>query len=97
MTRPRLVNYRRRMTIQVNVYEAKTQLSELLKQAEAGEDVVIARSGRPVVRLVPVERRSGQRPGRGSLKGKVWISEDFDKVDDEIIEEFEQALGQVLP
>jgi len=49
------------------------------------------------VRLVPVERRSGQRPGRGSLKGKIWISEDFDKVDDEIIEEFEQALGQVLP
>jgi hypothetical protein len=47
------------------------------------------------VRLVPVERRTGQRPGRGSLKGKIWISDDFDKVDDEIIEEFEQAISEV--
>lgn len=62
----------------VNVYEAKTQLSDLLKQAEAGEDVVIARAGKPIVRLVPVERRTGKRPGRGSLKGKIWISDDFD-------------------
>jgi len=78
LTRPRLVNYRRRMTIQVNVYEAKTQLSELMKQAESGENVVIARAGKPAIRLVPVERRSGRRPGRGSLKGKIWISDDFD-------------------
>ena len=66
------------MTIQVNVYEAKTQLSDLMKQAEAGENVIIARAGKPAVRLVPVERRAGQRPGRGSLKGKIWISDDFD-------------------
>ena len=66
------------MSVIVNVYEAKTQLSDLLKQAEAGEDVVIARAGKPVVRLVPVERRSGQRPGRGCLKGKIWMSDDFD-------------------
>lgn len=44
------------MTIQVNVGEAKTQLSRLLIQAQAGEDVVIARAGSPVVRLVPVEQ-----------------------------------------
>lgn len=66
------------MSVLVNVYEAKTQLSDLLKQAEAGEDVVIARAGKPIVRLVPVERRTGKRPGRGSLKGKIWISDDFD-------------------
>lgn len=66
------------MSVMVNVYEAKTQLSDLLKQAEAGEDVVIARAGKPIVRLVPVERRTGKRPGRGSLKGKIWISDDFD-------------------
>ena len=42
------------MTIQLNVQEAKTRLSEVLAQVEAGEDVVIARSGKPVVRLVPV-------------------------------------------
>ncbi|MGQ0572582.1 MAG: type II toxin-antitoxin system Phd/YefM family antitoxin [Pseudonocardia sp.] len=43
------------MTIQVNVQEAKTRLSQLLVQSENGEDVVIARDGKPVVRLVPVQ------------------------------------------
>lgn len=42
------------MTIQLNVQEAKTRLSQILAQAEAGEDVVIARGGKPVIRLVPV-------------------------------------------
>jgi prevent-host-death family protein len=66
------------MAIQVNVYDAKTQLSDLLKQAEAGEDVVIARAGKPVVRLVLVERRTGKRPGRGAAKGRMWIADNFD-------------------
>ena len=66
------------MSVMVNVYEAKTQLSDLLKRVEAGEDIVIARAGKPVVRLVPVEKRTGKRPGRGSLKGKIWLSDDFD-------------------
>lgn len=43
------------MTVQVNVQEAKTRLSQLLAQAEAGEDVVIARDGTPIMRLVPVD------------------------------------------
>ena len=42
------------MTVQVNVQEAKTRLSQILAAAEGGEDVVIARDGKPVVRLVPV-------------------------------------------
>lgn len=42
------------MTIQVNVQEAKTRLSQIMAQAESGEDVVIARDGTPIVRLVPV-------------------------------------------
>jgi prevent-host-death family protein len=42
------------MTVQVNVQEAKTRLSQLLAEAEAGEDVVIARDGTPIMRLVPV-------------------------------------------
>ncbi len=55
----------------VDVYEAKTTLSELLKQVEAGEDVVIARAGKPVVRLVPVERRVGTRPGRAAKAARI--------------------------
>lgn len=55
------------MTIQVNVQEAKTRLSQILAQAESGEDVVIARKGIPVARLVPVvappPRQVGFVPG----------------------------------
>lgn len=61
----------------VNVHEAKTHLSRLLERVSQGEEVVIAKSGRPVARLVPVaERPSRRQPG--SAKGTLWISEDFD-------------------
>jgi prevent-host-death family protein len=51
------------VTIQVNVQEAKTRLSQILADAERGEDVVIARDGRPVVRLVPVVTPSPREVG----------------------------------
>jgi prevent-host-death family protein len=65
----------------VNIHAAKTNLSELIAEAEAGVDVVIARNGKPAVRLVPVKRkkkpkRLDRRPGQ--MKGKIWISPDFD-------------------
>lgn len=53
----------------VNVHEAKAQLSELLERASRGEQIVIAKRGRPVARLVPVEDRSPRRPGLA--KGRV--------------------------
>jgi len=59
----------------VNVHQAKTQLSKLLEGAESGEDIVIARAGVPVARLVPVSAGE-RRPGR--LKGKIHVSDDFD-------------------
>lgn len=63
-----------------NIHEAKTNLSALVAKAEAGEDVVIARSGKPVVRLVPVKSLAKKRPDRrpGFLKGKIWIGPDFE-------------------
>lgn len=62
---------------QVNVHEAKTQLSKLLARVEAGEEVVIARAGKPVARLVPAVSRKPRRiPGED--EGKIWIAEDFD-------------------
>jgi prevent-host-death family protein len=47
----------------VNIHEAKTHLSRLLAQVEAGEDIVIARDGTPVARLVPVTKRAPRKPG----------------------------------
>jgi prevent-host-death family protein len=47
----------------VNVHEAKTHLSRLLERVAAGEEVVIARAGRPVARLVPLKREEPRQPG----------------------------------
>jgi prevent-host-death family protein len=67
------------MAIQVNVLEAKTQLSRLLDRAEAGEEVIIARAGHPVVRLVPITSGALDTPRiLGALQGKGWIADDFD-------------------
>lgn len=60
----------------VNMHEAKTRLSELVRLVEAGEQVVLARNGKPVAELVPAAPRK-KRHG-GQLKGKAWISPDFD-------------------
>lgn len=59
----------------VNVHEAKTQLSRLLARVEAGEEVVIARRGEPVARLVGCKPRSMRQPD--VLKGKLLIPESF--------------------
>jgi prevent-host-death family protein len=65
------------MSTIVNVHEAKTHLSRLLEQVMQGEEVIIAKSGRPVARLVAL-RESAQRREPGSARGQIEISEDFD-------------------
>jgi prevent-host-death family protein len=63
--------------IEVNVHEAKTHLSRLLSRVEAGEQVTIARAGRPVAKLVPVAKAQRRRtPGRDVGRGR--IADDFD-------------------
>ena len=74
----------------VNIHEAKTHLSRLLAEVAAGEEVVIAKAGKPVARLVPM---AGQRPQRrlGIDKGQVVISGDFDSpLPDEVLAGFER-------
>jgi prevent-host-death family protein len=61
----------------VNVHAAKTQLSRLIDEAVEGEEVVIARAGKPMVRLVPVSA-TRRRTGFGADKGKIWVSAEFD-------------------
>jgi prevent-host-death family protein len=60
----------------VNVHEAKTHLSRLLERAHAGEEIVIAKSGRPYARLVPLDTRQPDRQ-MGTLKGQVAITGAF--------------------
>jgi prevent-host-death family protein len=62
----------------VNIHAAKTHLSRLVERVEAGEEIVIARGGRPVARLVPLRARRGpRRPGLWA--GRVTIRDDFDE------------------
>jgi prevent-host-death family protein len=65
------------MSRQVNLYEAKTKLSRLVERAAAGEEIIIAKDGKPRARLVPLKQEPPRRrPGAG--RGKVWIADDFD-------------------
>ena len=61
--------------VTVNVHEAKTHLSRLLKQVEAGEEVVIARNGKPAARLVSWKKRGRRKPG--SMAGHFRVPDSF--------------------
>lgn len=77
------------MTVTVNIHEAKTHLSRLLSRVMAGEEIIIARAGKPVARLIPIGDRPATRVS-GSAKGKVVIAPDFDApLPDEMLEAFE--------
>ncbi len=63
----------------VNIYDAKTHLSELVQRAAAGEEIVIARNGKPAARLVALAAQPARRPG--GWEGRVWFAPDFDDAD----------------
>ncbi|HNX52014.1 MAG TPA: type II toxin-antitoxin system Phd/YefM family antitoxin [Thermoanaerobaculaceae bacterium] len=73
----------------VNIHQAKTHLSRLLERVATGEEVVIAKAGKPVARLVPYDIRPARRTA-GQDVGTVMIAEDFDApLPEELLEEFE--------
>ena len=78
----------------VNIHEAKTHLSRLIEEAASGEEVVIAKAGRPMVMLVPVSTLAGPRP-LGLLAGKVRESEDWWAPDPELEALFYGDQGDV--
>jgi prevent-host-death family protein len=73
---------------QVGMHEAKTQLSKLVERAEAGEDIVIARNGKPVARLVPVASTNSLAAVYGALRDRVHMRDDFDELPEDIAEAF---------
>ncbi|WP_432261960.1 type II toxin-antitoxin system Phd/YefM family antitoxin [Cupriavidus sp. TMH.W2] len=73
----------------VNIHEAKTHFSRLVDAAASGEEIVIAKAGKPAARLVPMERAKVVRRF-GGLKGKVRVADDFDApLPDDVIAAFE--------
>jgi prevent-host-death family protein len=75
--------------VQLNLYDAKTRLSELVEAASQGETVVIAKAGRPLAKLGPVD--AARKPVRlGLMKGKIRIGKDFDApLPESVLREFE--------
>ncbi len=81
---------------QVNIHEAKTRLSQLIADVERGDEVVIARAGKPAVRLVKVEPERKVLRKAGRLKGQFWFAPDYDEADAEILEMFEESINAPL-
>jgi len=73
--------------LKVNMHEAKSNLSKLANMVQSGEKVIIAKSGRPYVELIPYSKPKKQRTF-GLLKDKIKLPDDFDELDDEISELF---------
>ncbi|MEI7865830.1 MAG: type II toxin-antitoxin system prevent-host-death family antitoxin [Chthoniobacterales bacterium] len=61
---------------QIGAYEAKTNLSRLLRQTRAGKSFIITQRGKPVAELKPAPVKRG-KAGRGDMKGKIWVADDF--------------------
>lgn len=75
----------------VNIHEAKTNFSKLVQRAADGEEIVIAKAGVPMAKLVPFrEKRRPRRPG--AWKGKVRIHDDFDELPDDLAAAFRGEL-----
>lgn len=71
----------------INTYEAKTNLSKILDWVLMGEEIVIGKAGKPIVRMVPY--KGEEKPRKfGQMKGKVWVSDDFNDESPEINEMF---------
>jgi prevent-host-death family protein len=78
--------------IQINIHQAKTRLSELLEQVQAGENVVIAKAGKPIAQLVPLQK-SPRKPG--FLPPEYRIGQEFFAADAEIAADF--ATSEIFP
>ncbi|MFN0302362.1 MAG: type II toxin-antitoxin system Phd/YefM family antitoxin [Burkholderiales bacterium] len=73
----------------VNIHDAKTHFSRLVDQAAAGEEIVIAKAGKPVARLMPLARPQRAKRRLGLAKGKLGVPDDFDRM-------FANAIGELF-
>jgi prevent-host-death family protein len=81
---------KRKRSATFNLYEAKTSLSSLVDRAASGEEIIIAKNGKPCAKLVPLGITANKRRRPGGWEGQVWIAEDFDApLPDEILRAFE--------
>lgn len=73
-----------------NISEAKASLSRLIEKALRGEEVIIGKAGKPVVKIVPYELETSPRQlGVGNWRGRIWIADDFDELPEDVLALFE--------
>jgi len=79
----------------VNIHEAKTHFSKLLQRVEEGEEIVIARAGKPVAKLCRYEEPRKPRRG-GFMKGEIWLADDWDsdETNEAIAQDFYDAIEE---
>ena len=70
----------------VNIHEAKTHLSRLLEAVEHGEEIIIARAGQPIATLTAYKPPHNKIAPPGSMKGQIWMADDFDDPLDDLFE-----------
>lgn len=74
----------------INIHEAKTHLSRIVDEVAAGAEIIIAKAGKPMARLSPIDRRPKAKR-LGSLKGKIKVPDDFNApLDEEVLTQFER-------
>jgi prevent-host-death family protein len=72
-----------------NISEAKASLSKLIEKALRGEEVIIGKAGKPVVKIVPYDLNTSPRQlGVGNWRGRIWIAEDFDELPEDELRQF---------
>jgi prevent-host-death family protein len=79
--------------MRVNIREARTHLSRLLRRVEQGEEIVITRTGKPVAKLTAMAKKTDARP-LGAYEGKIWMADDFDAPLSDDLAEF---YGSTVP
>lgn len=72
----------------VNVHDAKTNFSKLLARVSAGEEIIIAKAGKPVARLSPFKPPVAKKRVPGIDKGKIWIADDFDTMSERELDDW---------
>ncbi len=64
---------------QINIHQAKTQLSKLVEEVAQGQEIIIAKAGKPIAKLVPLEKAERKPRTPGGMKGQIWIADNFDE------------------
>lgn len=79
------------MAATVNIHAAKTNFSKLLAKVSAGEEIIIAKAGKPVALLSPIKPQAAKKRVPGIDKGKIWIADDFDKMSERELDDWYAA------